>query len=236
MSTMVRIDLICLRGAWAHVLSSEAFMVFIMVMSLKSVSMAIPAIVCGGMLTLFYGLFAADEAGNWQGYRLTLPLSRRQAVAGRYASGLLVIIVTLAVGTVLAFASRALLCALEGTGLGNFAREVLENSGTLEMALASMGGVVAAVLMLSIMLPFVARSGFTKAVRYLPVLLFLVVGGLSVLARGLPEGSGPWSSLSALPQSEGGAVLAALVALVVALALYGLSYLFAARLYSRREF
>ena len=100
MKAMIVSDFAVLRSALLQLLGICAIIALFMgyVMGAVGTAAAIAAMVP------FMGLFslaAYDEQNNWERFRLTLPLTRRQVVFGRYASIALLTVGSLALALVL---------------------------------------------------------------------------------------------------------------------------------------
>ena len=208
-----------------------AFVVGIFVAAMSGSLYAIPPFI-GFMIAFSISLtvIALDEASNWQGFRLALPLSRADVVRGRYASLLAltcystllgVLAALIAYGLALLFPGVSQLAELAGAGLDGFA-----------MAFVAVLLVFLCSVLLAIMLPLCFCFGMTKAIRWVPlvavlafVLFFAGVGG--------DVTSVAWivNVFDALLTPVG---LAAMVALTVVV--YGGSCLLAGKLYLKREF
>lgn len=119
--------------------------------------------------------FSYDEYGKWNKYCLSLPVSRRQIVGGKYLFALIMLVIGLALGL-----------------LGGYLLSLTQDISFAEDVLPScLGGAVAALFMLAVLLPLMYRFGVEKgrilmlAVCLLPVIL--VLGAVKFMkARGIP--------------------------------------------------
>lgn len=125
MKAMLKCDLICLRSTFASAAFTAAFVGAIMLFAINSLYAIMPCVVCCVAVTVFYNLLALDEMNGWQRYRLTLPLTRRQAVAGRFASGLVMCCVALVMGVALTAVLAGVVYLLGDTVASGFAGSVL---------------------------------------------------------------------------------------------------------------
>lgn len=127
-----------------------------------------PASFVGAMLVFLCAMlvissFSYDEYGKWNKYCLSLPVSRRQIVGSKYLFALLM----LGIGLVLGVGSGYLISLTQDT---SFLEDVLPSC---------VGGAVAALFMLGMLLPLLYRFGVEKsrllmlAVCFLPLLLVL---------------------------------------------------------------
>lgn len=179
-------------------------------------------------------LFVTDEANGWQTFRLALPLSRGQVMGGRSLTGAVVIVAALALVVLLS----VLWCAFVGA-----------EGEALRVALLCGGaGSALAFLMIGTLMPVVARFGFTRAVRYIPMLLVaLMVGGALAVSHLLRSMAGTQWAQACLDALQGfdqwfstGSLLSVVLVVLGAVALgalvYALLCLLACRIYQKREF
>lgn len=127
---------------------------------------------------------ATDEQNGWERFRLTLPLTRRQVVFGRYASLALVAIGTIVFALALSFLLLGVISCMP--------------AGTLPEGLtpaALVGSVVGAVgvitLGMAVTLPLVFRFGMTRATRFVPVVVVIAIAcGIGFFDAGIqPTGA-----------------------------------------------
>ena len=163
MKTLVISDLVTMRSALAQ-------MAGICLLAYVFISFATQSIVAGAAAVAvmvpfmyFFTVSAYDETHNWELFRLTLPMTRRQVVFGRYASLLVVIAASLAVsfafGVLLALAAGAL-----AGSLGVVVPEGLLPQGDFVPVIfgAAVMPVVIMLVACSLALPLVLRYGVTK--------------------------------------------------------------------------
>ena len=169
------------------------------------------------------GCFQADEMGGWERARLTLPVTRRDVVLGRYLFILLSLCSFDLVITLLGVASARLL-----PQAFPLMRDAFDLGG---MLLAGAGSIAAFLALVSLQMPFLfmwgaRRASFALSLPALIPLASMVIpkDAVALVARAAivwVESWGPWPVLLAC-------VLAALV-------MYGLSALLSCVLYERRE-
>ncbi len=181
--------------------------------------------------SLAFTIIALDERGDWQQFRLALPLSRADVVVGRYLSlGLLALIgmVTGLVLTGLVIAAAQLLPSVPQ--LAN----LMTNFSWQAVLFSSVIGLAVILFMLAITMPLVSRFGMTKAVRYLPL---IVIIGVMLLLTGLKDFEAPAFLLDfiAWVATPAGTVAVAAGTLIIMLVLYALSATVAVKLYAKRE-
>ena len=188
---------------------------------------------CAAMIPFMYlfSICAYDEMNGWERYRLTLPISRRQVVYGRYASILIVCACSLVVAVALGLAIGLVADALPESIVPEGSR--LSNAGVGEIVGTALLTQVVILLVATLTLPFIMRYGMTKGARIAPMLLIFAVSGGVVLLSNTPIVADAEAFLGGLGMS--GMVVLAAIIVVVMLGLYALSALIAARLYEHRE-
>lgn len=203
--------------------------------------LAMPAtLTCMFFMMAAMGLAAYDELANWGLFRLTMPLSRRDVVLGRYAA-----IVALGLAGMVVGLAGALLVTLVASTVGlpgevgeafSFDADLLGPMAFVTGFTLLIGSVVA-----SVVTPIYFRLGQTRATQILPtviVLLFVVpvavLGNSGMLDGGVP-GMELLSGALELLETPGG--IAAGVTLCVALsaAVLAASVAVSLRMYERRE-
>jgi|GEM_PF-2203534 len=248
MLTMLKLDLVCLRGQARQVLLMTALLGALFVVSMGPVG-AVAAVTVLMPMWLMNALYALDGDGGWQELRLAMPLTRGQVIAGRYLTGVAAVAAGALAGLVVCgvvYVVRESMApyADAGWAIAEFDVSVWVMAGAL------FAGVCIALLMQAFTMPFVARFGFTRAVRFVPFLfvalglvlmwavryVFALVGAgrfawfTSLAAGGLTDGVFPAGSYDL------SLVLVACVAALVVLALYAASCALSRWLYARREF
>ncbi len=195
----------------------------------------------GGMLTMLLFLMgsmscaAYDEQNNWGMFRLTMPLSRRDVVLGRYAAILAMGCMGMLIGVIvmLAIALVAPMLPLSADFLAGF-ELTSENllGATFSIFVCFLGGSFVA----SVVTPLYFRFGQTRATQYLPlisVLLFIIpivaLSGLDV------DGMAHIASLLSFIESPTGVAASSGVMVAAALALMAVSSLASLKLYEHRE-
>lgn len=152
------------------------------------------------------GMIGNDERDRWEQYVRTMPCRPAQIVGSYYLFGLV-----LAVGT-------ALVCTLgQVVRVAVFARSMAELVGMVALMLPL------SLLPLALMLPLVFRFGTGKALLAYYGVLGAGMGGIAIL-NNVTENM-------QIPLDGGSAVLVTLVALV----LYGVSWIISIPLYKMRE-
>ena len=161
-------------------------------------------------------ILALDERANWQQFRLALPMSRSNVIAGPLvslarlasAAGLLVTLVMVAVAQI-------------APGVPQLA-DLMGNFSWQAMLFASVAGLAIILVMLSVTMPLFSRFGMTKGVRYLPLLIIIGVFFAFQL-----DGNGPPPEFVAnvlnLLESPAGTIAIAAGVLAITAAVYAIS-------------
>lgn len=169
------------------------------------------------------GCFQSDEMGGWERARLTLPVTRRDVVLGRYLFILLSLCSFDLVITLLGVASARLL-----PQAFPLMRDAFDLGG---MLLAGAGSIAAFLALVSLQMPFLfmwgaRRASFALTLPGLIPLASMVIpkDAVALVARAAIVWVGSWGPWPVL-----------LVCLLAALVMYGLSALLSCVLYERRE-
>lgn len=235
MKAMIVCDLACLKTALKGVLFSSAFVALVVLLGMGSFYILPACLTAMIFLTLINNLFAYDELNDWQGLRLTMPITRTQTVEGRYASALLLVAYGAVAGVVLTVVFMGLSVVAQSIPASReFATGLLANGEWPGIALSVFAGVALSVLIAAVMLPVVLRNGLTKGTRVLPVVFALVVVMLIALGQGVMQMPQP-EGLVAWLQSDGGTIAVVLAVLAISAVLFVLSCLVSIKLYARRE-
>lgn len=182
------------------------------------------------MMYLF-SIVAYDEMNGWERFRLTLPMSRTQAVCGRYASMAIVVVV----GVMAGLASSLLLAAAAGLAqqLFGLSIDLSSDAPLAEAIVAALLGAGVILLTAAVALPPMIRFGMTRGTRVLPmVFVALVALGIIVLdSTPIMPLLESWHSQA----TSGSLVLAGACALAVVALIYISSAALSVRLYAKRD-
>lgn len=207
-----------------------------MTIGVGNVSAAASVFVMMAFMLSSTAMCAYDDLDNWGAFRLSLPLSRRDVVLGRYA-----MVVAFALGAV--FFGGALVAA--GWALGQAG--VLPESVVSYVALDADGllGCLFAVLFVSLFgslvvgvsLPCFFKFGTTKATQYLPYVLIVVFGVFACLMSTLDGGEVMEQMLQVFTWFEEPSHLAlgGTGMIAGAVAILGISAAVSLRLYEKRD-
>ena len=203
--------------------------------------LAMPAtLTCMFFMMSAMGLAAYDELNHWGLFRLTLPLSRRDVVRGRYAA-----IVTLgAMGMVVGFVSACAAMVLASfLSLPSDIAEAFSFDGNMlgVMLLVTAFTLLIGATVASVVTPLYFRLGQTRATQLLPtviVLLFVVpvvlLGNSGMLDGGIP-GMELLSNVLVALETPAGMVAGVAVCVCAAAALLAISAAISLKLYEHRE-
>ena len=175
--------------------------------------------------------FSLDERANWQQFRLALPMSRSNVIAGRYVSFALLALLGIAAGLLVTLVMVAV--AQIAPGVPQLA-DLMGNFSWQTMLFASVAGLAIILVMLSVTMPLFSRFGMTKGVRYLPLLIIIGVFFAFQL-----DGNGPPPEFVAnvlnLLESPAGTIAIAAGVLAITAAVYAISAVISTKLYQKRE-
>lgn len=203
--------------------------------------LAMPAtLTCMFFMMSAMGLAAYDELNHWGLFRLTLPLSRRDVVCGRYAA-----IVTLgAIGMVVGFVSACAAMALASfIPLPSDIAEAFSFDGDMlgVMLLVTAFTLFIGATVASVVTPLYFRLGQTRATQILPtviVLLFVVpvviLGNSGMLGGGIP-GMELLSNVLVVLETPTGMVAGVVVCVCASAVLLAISAAISLKLYEHRE-
>ena len=242
MFSMIKCDLACLRGVARNLAGTALFVVaiFALAMGASGVLCAATIVIA---LSVVNRLMAYDEQNNWQAFRQALLLSRGQVVCGRYVTVALCVFASLLVGIAVALLTDLVISVVVSMHPGlqlNSWSELLDLSLRLRdlveiFVACGAAGVAVSFFGLALTLPFMFRFGFTKGARYIP-LVFVALSLLVFLTmQGISSSGFDPASLAPLLENTATIVEISLAAVLVSLAVYGLSCLVSLRLYTTRE-
>lgn len=230
-------DLIAMRRSLVQLFGTCAFITVFIAIVMQS---AVPVGACLSAMVpmmFLFSLIAYDEMNGWESFRLAMPVTRSGVVAGRYASFLCVVAASMLVGGALTYA------LLLGSGA---LAPYFETARSIASADFDLGAIFVSVLMsgafvivlMSLSLPVVMRTGMTRGVRFLPVVLVIAfVGAGFVFGEDGPL-SGVGQALLGWMDALGpeSAVWVYIAVFVTSLALYAISAVVSMRFYATREF
>lgn len=234
MKTMIYSDLLTIRSAILQLLVIAMVIGGFLAIPMGNVATGVVMVVVVVVLSVVMNLCAYDDINDWQRFRLTLPISRRQVVLGRYASVLVLtlgaVVVGIIVGLVLQFVLGDVL------HMGEFAQPFGE--AAFMIATSAVLGSCVCMLVAAVSLPFIMRFGVTKATRFIMLAMALLMASSIQLLDNVDFGSGMFADVLANLSSGGIGEIVGLVGVIVlvCLVLYAVSSLIAVRLYASRQF
>ena len=240
---MIVSDLVIMRDSFLP--SLVIFTVIGTVMAFGSESAVIGAACIGAMGTVTFALVLAqsDESGSWENLRATLPLSRKDAMVGRYASipiaslGSCIFAVLIMGFLQFAVIRRPLLWVIQPPGVLHTACFIADQPLSVVVAGAFLGG-AAALLGTAVVLPFIAKIGATKAARCAAAICALFALACCFVTDGLLYEAGwlfDFRQWCALNPTLGYPLIAA-AGTAITLMLYAASAALSAKIYESREF
>lgn len=197
----------------------------------ESLYLIVPMLTVVIPFSLAFTIIAYDERGDWQQFRLALPLSRTDVITGRYASIGVLVLVGAATGLVL---TGIILLAGQVALDGMVPPALLEELSWQGIALSTGLGIAIILLMLSVTLPLVSRFGMTKAVRYLPLAMVLIT--MFVFAGGQDFQLPPFViDFITWVNTPAGTLVASVGIVALAVVIYAASTALSVKLYAKRE-
>lgn len=232
MRTMIFTDLITMKNSLLALLGIDVALGVFFAFSMQTLVGALAAMTVIIPFMYLFSISAYDDMGGWERFRLTLPLTRRQVVWGRYASIALVLAVSMLLALVVGHVLVMVGDAVPGAPRFITSAEVGFYQVACGVALAAAIVLIAA----AISLPFITRFGMTKATRILPAVIVIVLGA-SVALFGDVSANVTFGAFSAWMMDAGPAFIKAVIAaaIVALIVLYLVSACISTKLYRKRE-
>ncbi len=235
MMRMVKMELVVFGQYLKQLFFSILFMAVCFAAGTGSTS-ALPGIIfMMGIFSLSNSASNYDEHNGWAAFRLTMPVSRREVVLGRY---LFVLAGALSVSLLVAAAALVLSMLGQASMLPEVVARVVRldadamQVGLFTLAFCSAVGFVIA----SVSMPVFFKFGQTKATQWLPfIMMFLGVAPFMIV--GFMGGEAMMAAQRALAFAETPEGLAAFAAGACAFGLvcYAVSCVISLRIYSARD-
>lgn len=239
MKTMLLSDLLTMRSSLQQMLAIVLAITIVMAAAMGSLMAALAAVSAMIPFLYLFSVSSIDEQNGWERYRLTLPLSRRQVAFGRSASMLVVTAATVVVAIVFALIVGAVAGAIaDGQPDSPLAPFTLaENSPATIVACVVLTALVILVGA-AVALPLIARFGVTRASRFLPLVVVLILAfGIGFAGEGVSSMDFLMFLDVHMTAGDYGVIALPLAGIAVAVvAIYCASALLAAKLYEQREF
>lgn len=238
MKTMVISDFATMGSSLLQMLGIMATVYVVIGVTIGSISGAAATVTVMSFVYVF-SLASSDEMSDWEAYRLTLPLSRRQVVFGRYLSVVLTTVISGVLLVVLGLVTAWIATALDA-GAGS--QPVISNlTFTNNPPTTVIGAVLVAntivLAVFAVALPLIMRFGMTRAVRLAPlVAVFVIVVAINFMGSdaAMMETVSGWFAW--VGSNDAAAVLMPLGVFIVMLAIFMATAPVAARLYAKRQF
>lgn len=235
MKTMIITDFAVLRTSLLQLAGICLVIALFMGFAMESVIGAVAAIGAMVPFMILFSLAAVDEQNGWERFRLTLPITRRAVVFGRYASVGLVALVATAFSLLVAFLILALVSVLPANMLP--AGLTVENNPPAMILGAAIGSVSVVMVGAAVALPLIMRFGMTRATRFVPVVVVIATAAaVSFFGSSASSLTGPLGNIVQWLDTGNNYLILGGGIILAVLALYVLSACIAAKLYEQREF
>lgn len=176
MKVMLKTDFLVARSMLLQMVGICIFVGIVMCYFMGSTVAGCAAIAAMVPFMYLFSISALDEQNGWERFRLTLPLSRRQVVFGRYAS---VFVVTLGVAVFAALLGLiiAWVAGVLAPYLPDLHFEELTFEAAPPLAIFASTFLCSFVILMgsAVALPLIARFGMSKATRIAPLVVVIVL-------------------------------------------------------------
>lgn len=239
MKTMLITDLVVARNILLQLLGICIVVGLVMSFAMETTVGGVAAVAAMAPFMYLFSMAGIDELNGWERFRLTLPMSRRQVMFGRYASMLVVTVSAVAIAFLIGVIAAA---AASGLSDGQPDARLTLMSLDFNPPAAILVSVVSAALVIllasTIALPLIARFGVTKATRFVPLAFVIIVAlGVGFFGENIANFTFLANLESAIDAGNWGVLLGGFgIASVVVIALYVGSAFVAAKLYEQRQF
>ncbi len=179
------------------------------------------------MMTLLcaFSLAGYEDQNNWGRFRATLPLSRREIVAGRYATVLVLAFAGALLGTVVSLALQCLFTALPQAK----SPELVAPAEVFASSLASMA---CGLIVCAIAIPFLTKFGGARGARAFACAALLVASFAIAVGLNMVTSEEAAVMLGWIDQNR----VASLALLgVISLLAYGVSYVVSLGIYEKKD-
>lgn len=184
--------------------------------------------------TTLASMLMRDRDRGWNAFRQALPMTRADVVAGRYASILVVVAGSVALGAAAYAASCGLNAVVPGLPLAAHFTQGFDAPGLVSFTAGTFAITLTA---FSLSVPFLFSDSHRKAINYVPFTFMVTIVAWIYLFRGIDfDAFLPIvGQVIATAQTLGGSLLVAACVTAAALALYVVSERTALRGYRRRD-
>lgn len=236
MRTMILCDLITMKRNLIQTFCVCAVVAFALSLGMGTPVAGAAAVAAMAPFMYLFTTAAYDEQNGWERFRLTLPISKRSAVLGRYASVLIAMLAGVAMSVI---AAELAVAVVQLFPFGEETKAAMSWDAAPLTSVLSGALLSAAVIMLAIdvALPLLLGFGMTSATRLIPIVFLLVIcGGIGILGNtGMLDGIMGGLIGFIDTESEGAIPMLAVGAWAASLVVYALSCAVGIKLYERRE-
>lgn len=239
MKTMLLSDLLTMRSSLQQMLAIVLAITIVMAAAMGTLTAALAAVSAMIPFLYLFSVSSIDEQNGWERYRLTLPLSRRQVAFGRSASMLVVTAATVAVAIVFALILSAIAGAIaDGQPDSPLAPFTLAENPPASIVACVVLSALVILVGAAVALPLIARFGVTRASRFLPLVVVLILAlGIGFAGEGVSSMDFLMFLDVHMTAGDYGAIAIPLAAIAAgSLIIYCASTFLAAKLYEQREF
>ena len=172
-----------------------------------------------------FSLAGYEDQNNWGRFRATLPLSRREVVAGRYATVFILAFAGVLLSVVLSLALQNLLAALPQA-------ESPEPAGLAEVCGSSLASMASGLIVCAIAIPFLTKFGQARGARAFACAAVLVVSFAIAVGSNMVTSEEIATMLGWIDQNR----VASLALLgMISLLAYGVSYVVSLGIYEKKD-
>lgn len=172
-----------------------------------------------------FSLVGYEDQNNWGRFRATLPLSRREIVAGRYAAVLVLAFAGALLGTVVSLALQCLFAALPQAK----SPELVAPAEVFASSLASMA---CGLIVCAIAIPFLTKFGGARGARAFACVTVLVVSFAIAVGLNMVTGEDAAVMLGWIDQNP---VVSLVLLGMISLLAYGVSYVVSLGIYEKKD-
>lgn len=177
MKTMMMSDYLNIRSSLVQLSVISVFIAVFMAIATGTVAVVAGALAAMIPFMMMFSLAALDEKDGWEQFRLTLPITRKQVVVGRYVLIGLIAVIGLVFAFAISYMIMFVLTMLPADSI--FGRVTPESPAVI--AGSALGALTIVMLATDVVLPLMMRFGMTKATRIVPMVLVLGISAAAVL-------------------------------------------------------
>lgn len=233
MKTMMLTDLITMKNPLLSLLGIDVVLGIFFTFTMQTLSGGMAAMMVIVPFMYLFSISAYDDMGGWERFRLTLPITRRQVVWGRYGSLAVVLLLSMALTFVVGH-----IIVTVGDSIPDAPSYLTSTAtGFYQIALTVALGAAIVLLTAAVSLPLIMRFGMTKATRIVPVAMVIILAtGIGFFGEADVDHLFLGLSRSILDIGADTLELGIVLAGFGVVTLYVVSALISSRLYGSREF